>query len=54
VGAVAEWISYSMSIGALADQHGAVYRRERRVWVIGGAALGAWCAAFVPARSRFC
>ena len=39
-GAAAGWLTFTFGIGALADEHGAEYRRERTKWVIGGAVIG--------------
>jgi hypothetical protein len=39
-GAGAGWLFFTLGIGALADDHGSEYKRERRKWVIGGAIIG--------------
>lgn len=40
-GAAAGWLVFLLTIGVLADDHGAEYRRVRRPFLVGGAVLGA-------------
>jgi hypothetical protein len=47
-GALAGWFAFTITVGALASDHGAPYKRERRRWMIDGAALGALIGAFSP------
>ena len=51
-GALAGLIVYSISVGALASDHGAPYKRERRRWIIGGAVIGALLGVFSPPPPR--
>lgn len=48
IGALAGLTSFTFGIGALAADHGAVYRSERRKWVRAGAVLGAVAMAVFP------
>ena len=34
------WVFFTFGVGALASDHGAVYRSERRRWVLGAATVG--------------
>ncbi|HYC50102.1 MAG TPA: hypothetical protein VEB19_03235 [Gemmatimonadaceae bacterium] len=52
VGAVMGYAMFTFGIGALASDHGTVYRRERRRWVListgAGAAIGTFRAIAYP------
>jgi hypothetical protein len=52
VGAAYGWFIYTITVGALASDHGAPYKRGRRRWIIGGAVFGALVGAFSDPEHR--
>ena len=52
-GALAGFIGWTITIGALADDHGEIYQRHRRRWTLDGAAIGTGVGLF-RALTRAC